>query len=699
MPVSYPSKREQQIEWWKRRIQHATDFYRPFFEASQVLIDQYNMQAATDREKDLEDMALSSDPATRIKTNLIFGWIDQSVSNIAANDPKFKVTPFNKDGIGQERFVSKISDYWYRETNQLDQDKRSLLDAFLCPWGVTKIGYTLDIDTEVVTSPILNSGNVIDDPAVESMFLMTGEQTLIAPEQNHEAHIDVHIAHLQQPDIGEESQFLLEQHIEGHKQLMERGDAGDHSSVKWEAPYGRRWNPGDFLVDPFASDGLNDARWVAFRYVRHIDEMMADDSLSNTSDLEPSEELRFANAPESDNVYEVDDFGMIEGYEIYARNMVVGTNERSNLFINFSPTHDKFFRYEQEWPFRHIDGFPCEVINFNNSLTTWFNKPPLLLAGGDALQSLVNEILDSYLSVIRKQKNLFLYDPRYVSDTEINDILQADDMQAFEVEGLVESQGRAVQPVQFGDVQNDKGQLLNMVQTMFDRSAGTPQPVALPQSDTATEANIMDKRNSAREDERAQAFKRFQIRKAMKFWQLTTEFRPERVFLIDPNADEYIQINEEMAKGEYDFEIDITSGARAVALERKQYLDLINLMGGISDKLQQIYGQPPNLGELIRLLLVRGYEIHDPERILPFLDKPMQEAINPQGPEGQPPRPQGGPGQAPGGQRGGARTPAKAINPSMLRQPAQTQSNILGNAQRTEGQGAPAPPRPKAQGQ
>ena len=110
MPVSYPSKREQQIEWWKRRIQHATDFYRPFFEASQVLIDQYNMQAATERERDMEDMALSSDPATRIKTNLIFGWIDQSVSNIAANDPKFKVTPFNKDGIGQERFVSKISD-------------------------------------------------------------------------------------------------------------------------------------------------------------------------------------------------------------------------------------------------------------------------------------------------------------------------------------------------------------------------------------------------------------------------------------------------------------------------------------------------------------------------------------------------------------------------------------------------------------
>ena len=693
MPVSYPNNNDGRLEWWKRRIQHATDFYRPFFEASQVLLDQYNMQAATERERDLEDLALSSDPATRIKTNLIYGWIDQSVSNIAAHDPKFNVTPFNKEGIGQERFVSKISDYWYRETKQLEQDKRVLLDAFLSPWGVCKVGYTIDFDTTIVTSPIFNPGKVIDDAATESLFLSSGELTAVSASQDHETHIGTHVQYLQQPDLEPNVQEILEEHIKDHQRLLDRGEAGDHASIKWEAPYGQRWNPGDFLIDPFASDGIHDARWVAFRYVRHIDEMMADESLSNTSDLQPNEELRFIGAPAEDNIYEVDDFGMVEGYEIYARNMVIGTGTRSNLFLNFSPSHNKFFRYEEDWPFRHTESFPCEILNFNNSVTTWFNKPPLLLAGGDALQSLVNEILDSYLSVIRKQKNLFLYDPRYVSDTEINDILQADDMEAFEVEGLVESQGRAVQAVQFGDVQNDKGQLLNMVQTMFDRSAGTPQPVALPQSDTATEANIMDKRNSAREDERAQAFKQYQIRKAMKFWQLTTEFKPERVFLIDPNADEFVSVTEEMAKGEYDFEIDITSGARAVALERKQYLDLINLMGGLTDKLQQIYGEPPNLGELVKLLLVRGYEIHDPERILPFLNKPAGEVINPGAPEG------GMPGQAPGGQRGGARTPASAVNPSMLAQPAQTPSKILGDAQRTQRQGAPGPPRQNVEGQ
>ena len=116
-------------------------------------------------------------------------------------------------------------------------------------------------------------------------------------------------------------------------------------------------------------------------------------------------------------------------------------------------------------------------------------------------------------------------------------------------------------------------------------------------------------------------------------------------------------------------------------------------MGGLTDKLQQIYGEPPNLGELVKLLLVRGYEIHDPERILPFLNKPAGEVINPGAPEG------GMPGQAPGGQRGGARTPASAVNPSMLAQPAQTPSKILGDAQRTQRQGAPGPPRQNVEGQ
>ena len=263
------------------------------------------------------------------------------------------------------------------------------------------------------------------------------------------------------------------------------------------------------------------------------------------------------------------------------------------------------------------------------------------MGGAGSMQSMINEILDSYISVIRKQKNLFLYDPMYIREEEIDAILEAEDMEAFEVEGLVQAQGRAVQAIQFGDIPPEKGDILRLVQSMFDRANGTPQPISLPRTDSATEANIHDRRTTAREDERAQKFAQYQVRVARKFWQMTTEFRPERLFLIDPKAVEEVKITEEMSSGEYAFEIDVSSASTALAVERKQHLDLISLMQNLNQLLmQQNNGVGPNIGELVKDLLIRGYRIPDPERILPFLSmdddigNQIEDVINPAATEG-----------------------------------------------------------------
>ena len=294
-------------------------------------------------------------------------------------------------------------------------------------------------------------------------------------------------------------------------------------------------------------------------------------------------------------------------------------------------------RYENEWPMDSIEDFPCEILTLADGVVDWHTKGPLIMGGADSMQSLVNEILDSYLSVIRKQKNLFLYDPRYIREEEIDAILEADDMESFEVEGLVEAQGRAIQAIQFGDVPPEKGEILRIVQSMFDRANGTPQPISMPKSDSATEANIQDRRNTAREDERAEKFAAYQVRKARKFWQLTTEFRPERMFLIDPRAAEFVNITEDLAQGEYQFEINVSSAATATAVERKQFMDLIALASGPVNQLimQTHNGVGIDVAELVKDLLTRGYRIQDPERILPFLNNPTPEVIDPgSSPEG-----------------------------------------------------------------
>ena len=626
MSLSYPGRNrtEDRVEYWSRQLEYATRYYKPYFDAANVLIKQYNMDAASLRETLKEaEVSKNIDPGHRIKANIVYGWISQSVANIAAHDPKFRVLPFNKEGVGSETSVSRISDYWYRETGQLEQDRRVLLDAFLSPFGCAKIGWTTDIDGLVDRIVNFDPQNVIDDPLTENDFLRVGQPTRVMPDQLHDQHIESHIRQLQTPDLPRTIQILLEDHIEEHNRQSNRGDPNRNTSIKWEAPFGQRWEPGSVLIDPLAQNGITDARWVAFRYKKPIDEMLMDQTLQNIEGLEPTE--RMQGAPESKNLDLKDDFGLVVGWEIWARNFPVDIGQRRNLLLNIVPGHKKFLRDDEDWPYETIEDYPIEVLNFERGVQTWFNHAPLTMAGADSIQSLAHEMLDAFANTARKQKNLFLYDPDLIEEDEIESVLHAPDLTAFPVEGWADSGGRAVMPIQFGQGQTEKNNLLDMVFGLLDRTAGTPQPGRMPAPDSATEANIIDRRVSAREDERADLFNKFQVRKAQKFWSLTTEFRPERVFLIDPRAESFIQVDEEISKGQYAFEIDITSSSTAMMLERKQWLDLLNLLSGQTQVFQMIYKQVPNLARITELLLTRGYAIQDPETILPMLEQAMQQ--------------------------------------------------------------------------
>ena len=628
MPVSYPTDRTGQLEFWKRKLQHAIDYWKPIFEPSQALIHMYNNEAATTRERELHRLNIGDqkDPGIRSKANIVFGYLDQAIANMAAHNPSFTIQPISKAGIGSERVVGKISNYWYKETDQLRQDKRVLLDVHLAPFGGKHLGYMADIEAQMITDRQINPGRVINNPADESLFLLAGEITTVLADQNHRSHAEIHTRFLQQPDITDRQAEILTAHIADHEYFLNHPDAHRNTSVKWESPFGVRWQVGDILIDPMAADGLADAGWIAFRTVRHIDEILYDNTLS-TEALEPNH--RVSNAPElNKDHFETDDFGLVESYEIYARNHITGVGTKQNLWMEVVKTHKSFLRYEDEWPVQSLEDYPCELLALQDGVANWHTSGPLIMGGADSMQSMVNEILDSYVSVIRKQKNLFLYDPMYIKEEEIDAILEADDMESFEVEGLVEAQGRAVQAIQFGDVPPEKGDILRLVQQMFDRANGTPQPLSLPKTDSATEANIHDRRTTAREDERAQKFAQFQLRVARKFWQMTVEFEPDRLFLIDPRAAEEVQITAELAAGEYAFEMDISSAATALAVERKQAMDLISLMRDINEILkEQNNGQGANIGELVKDLLVRGYRIVDPERILPFLNQIVNEGV------------------------------------------------------------------------
>ena len=164
----YPDTEEERVAYWQNQIAYSQQKAKPLFEACEVLQKQYYNEASTDREA-TEGDDYDEDHIKRTKSGLIFGWIDQSIANMLDRAPVFKVHPQNRNAaerldaedpqsLSYSQAVEKVVNYRYRETNQLRVDERIVLDAFLNPYGVAKLGYTLDTEelrNELVLETIL----------------------------------------------------------------------------------------------------------------------------------------------------------------------------------------------------------------------------------------------------------------------------------------------------------------------------------------------------------------------------------------------------------------------------------------------------------------------------------------------------------------------------------------------------------------
>ena len=185
------------------------------------------------------------------------------------------------------------------------------------------------------------------------------------------------------------------------------------------------------------------------------------------------------------------------------------------------------------------------------------------------------------------------------------------------VEGLRDKPGPPVFAWPFTTIPSDKIAFSTILGNDFDEAAGSPQPIRSTSADTATEASIIERRVAAREQNRENLFAIMQVRTATKFWQMASQFQPKRNFLVDPLLNKVAQVDAEVAKGEFQFKIDVSSRAVAKAVEFDRWSKALNLSVGVVPTMMQLGFQPPNIGEMLRELFRRGLDIADVERFLP----------------------------------------------------------------------------------
>ena len=616
MAEFYPDDEEGRVAFWLRQVEFAEKKFKPRWDLGDMVNAMYENDPATGREQDADSSVFDNTPM-RTKANFVFAFVDQSIANLLDRNPTFRVNPKTQLSSHGAPVVQSVINHWYRETGQFGQDKRCLLDAFLYPYAVKKIGYTAKLNSDVFTLSDVAEFE-LQTPEEENLFMMEQIPVKMRMHHEHERHIQAHTEAMQDPATPENviTGYFVP-HIKEHEEAQRVGQPDTHVDVQYEAPFGQRWHPKNFIWDPTATDGIKNARWVAFKVRQPLYAVKSNARFENTDDLE-SNVGRDEDAPSvEESPIDFDDFGMVDMWEIWVRDFPVSRNKRVNMLLTVVPDHDKFLMQEEEWPYENMEDFPVEVLSFNNGTEEWISKPLLSLAGGDNIQLLLGEFLDSMISVIRKQKNTWLYDTSIIDDDKWDEIRTAPESTGIGVEGLSGAGGRAVNPMPFQEVHVDKQQFVNMIQDLFDRTNGTPTPQQRPGTETATEINAIEKKNTSRESARGNIFKEFQVATAKKFWGLHSQFRPPEEFLIDPRTGKWSEVDSEVLTGEYRFSVDISSQAVAQSIERKTYLDLLNLFAGLAPQFMQMHGTPPNLLKIAELLLTRGYGITDPETFLP----------------------------------------------------------------------------------
>lgn len=177
----------------------------------------------------------------RIAVNMAFSTINTIYPSITINHPKIEVYANKPEDDDRAVIAQAVVNYWWKHYDFRSPFRRATKDFLIVGHGWVKVGYRYEED-EVDKSP--------DEVGVE--FNELADEADVYAEQNPELAGEL-------PDNEE-----IEANISSTKVV-----------VREDRPYIERIDPFDMFVDPEATC-MDDARWIAQRIVRPIEDVKAD---------------------------------------------------------------------------------------------------------------------------------------------------------------------------------------------------------------------------------------------------------------------------------------------------------------------------------------------------------------------------------------------------------------------------------------
>jgi len=406
--------------------------------------------------------------------------------------------------------------------------------------------------------------------------------------------------------------------------------------IKEDSPYITRISPKDFRFDPSARDSyLTDARWIAVRWVKTLDEIKKNPKYKNTKDIKTNYviDTQFTNKGSSASKFTDDGYigggdtwNRVEGWDIWDR--------VEQKIITIVEGHDKELRYS-DWPLDFNGGFPVEILYFNENPDepTPVSDIEIYINSQDELNRIRSLQLEHIKRISQRR-----YETREgaLSPEAKRNLMYGGDGTLIESEN-----GSSVNPIPDAVISQDIYIVAKLLKDSIREESGvaTFEKGGAEKFDTATEAQLISNALNARRDERVGILEDFIKRIVSKLgtviqqtlnnqdfaldneqMKLAQDFVPQKIEkIIGVNNTvlmPWLNASKEDIQGEYNFEVEVGS-TRPINQE---------MMKRDAMTLYQLLSQNPLINQEKNIkMLLEAFDVKETEELVRPMEQVVQE--------------------------------------------------------------------------
>jgi len=543
-----------------------------------------------------------------IAVNIAFSTINVIAPSVSVNHPKIVVTPNKPEDEDRSAFVEAVVNHLWKHHDFRSPFKRAVKDFLIFGHGWIKVGWKF---------------------VEQERALSDSERDVYLDEAIMEADTFA----MQNPDLAGD--------LPTDDDLMANLPSTEMTIVE-DQPFVERVSPFDILVDPEATC-MDDAKWIAQRVIRPLDEAQADKRYKPSARRKLSADATVTDAlqnPARDDRYVSDAERVIiwEYYDIMDNTMSVLADSGDEFLVD--PT-----------PMPYAYGQPFVMIRN-------YDVPDFFYPMGDleAIESLQEELDKTRSQLVNARKRYgrkYLYHERSFGPEGREALESEQDGRFVPVVDENKPLSEVIMPLPqiplspevyntSSIIEND----INVVSGVSEYARGQMPEIRR----TATEASIIADAGNARAADKLAIVELSIGMIARRVIQVMQQFMTgEQMAHVAANGGEnlFIPFNREDIIGEYDFSVEAGSTQPMNDTIRKQQaVSLLNAMA-------PLIGTVVDPAEIAKHVLSYGFGINDPDRYMIQQQTPVdaqvaqEESGGVADPFGVPPMSQGGMGPGP----------------------------------------------------